>query len=168
MRTQPALGEINLAEFSPCGRYRYNLTRIWDVKLSVIPNLACWLMLNPSTADAMRNDPTVEGVERRSREWGFDGFIVVNLFALRATDPAEMLAHHEPVGPKNDTAIAEAVSKSAVTICAWGTKGKHLGRSEHVLSLLAGRELYCLRRNADGSPEHPLYIPRAIHPVRWL
>lgn len=148
------------AEFSPCQKYRYRLWRQWGEGRPL-----CMLMLNPSRADCEKNDPTVERQQRRAVQLGFDGLIVVNLFAFRSTDPAIMLAQADPVGPDNDAAILRAVSEAGMTICAWGTDGGHRGRSAAVLKLLAGRELHCLVRCKDGEPGHPLYVGYGVLPV---
>ena len=90
------------AVYSPCERYRYLLTRTWD---RAGPK-ALFVMLNPSTATELQNDPTVERCERRARALGFGAFRVTNIFAFRATDPRVMRADPDPVGPGNDAAIA--------------------------------------------------------------
>ncbi len=158
-----AMMDATGAEFSPCGRYRYRLWRLWDTSRPTI----AFCMLNPSTADEVKNDPTVERCERRARAWGYGRLIVVNLFAWRATDPRAMKAAADPVGPENFTAIADAVQQSEMFVCAWGSHGKHLGVGETVLNRLRqfhpGRA-HALRMNADGTPAHPLYVPYRLKP----
>ena len=99
----------SVALYSDCERYRYALTRIWEPK----GQRALFIMLNPSTATEVQNDPTVERCERRARALGFGAFRVCNIFAWRDTDPRAMRAAAEPVGPENDAAI--------VTACDWPT-----------------------------------------------
>ena len=122
----------SVAVYSDCERYRYVLTRVWDAGLP----RALFVMLNPSTATEVQNDPTVERCERRARALGFGAFRVTNIFAFRATDPREMRAQPDPVGPQNDAAILESLSWAAGAqdriICAWGTHGAHLGRGAAV------------------------------------
>ena len=113
---------------------------------------------------------SVERCERRARALGYHGLEVVNLFALRSTDPAALYAHEDPVGPLNDDAIeaATAGGKTAV-ICAWGNHGGISGRAARVLRWLRmhGRTVGCLGVNKTGHPVHPLYVPyaRALQPV---
>lgn len=158
----PSLFEETGATFSPCERYRYRLWRKWGHGRTV-----CWVMLNPSTATATTNDPTVERIQRRAAAWGYDGIEVVNLFAFRATIPAAMLAADDPVGPENDAAIREATSAAALVIAAWGTHGTHRGRSAAVRQLLSGLvpPLHCLKVSKGGEPVHPLYLPYDLKPV---
>ena len=93
----------SVAVYSECERYRYSLTRIWDQTGQRV----MFVMLNPSTATEVQNDPTVERCERRARALGFGGFRVTNIFAWRDTDPRQMRAAADPVGPGNDAAILE-------------------------------------------------------------
>lgn len=127
-------------------------------------------MLNPSTADELTNDPTIERCEKRAREYGYGGIKVTNLFALRSTDPAALHAAVDPIGPDNDEAILDAYLTSRMTICAWGTHGAHLDRGRKVTEMLAsiGAELYALDLTKDGIPGHPLYLPYSLHPTRWM
>src|ERR1051326_5628436 len=96
------------ALFSPCGLFRYRLWRHWTPGM---PPLV-FVMLNPSTADAEKNDPTVERCERRAKAGGFGGGEVVNLFALRSTDPKALYSAADPIGPENDKVIATAAGRS--------------------------------------------------------
>ncbi len=154
------------AVYSPCGRFRYGLSRDWGAGGRRIG----FVMLNPSTATEMQNDPTVERCERRARALGFDGFGVANIFAFRATDPKVMRAEADPVGPGNDAAIAELAGGVDLLICAWGTHGAHLGRGLTVTGLLRGlgRPLYHLGLTQGGDPRHPLYIAYAQQPELWI
>lgn len=154
------------AVYSPCERYRYLLTRVWDPA----GEKALFVMLNPSTATEFQNDPTVERCERRARALGFGAFRVTNIFAFRATDPRVMRAEVDPVGPGNDAAIRESAEAWADRIvCAWGTHGAHLGRGAAVEALLrgTGRQLFTLGLSKDGHPKHPLYIGYDQQPELW-
>lgn len=152
------------ATFSECERYRYTLWRQWNDGPTVM-----WLMLNPSTADETDNDSTVERCQRRAVAMGFGRMVVCNIFAYRATDPKDMLAAEDPIGPENDQAILEQARKADQVICAWGNHGHHLGRSAQVIDLLhqAGIHLYCLEITAPGEPKHPLYVGYDVTPKRW-
>jgi len=140
------------ADFSPCRSYRYSLSRIWNRKLPVI----LFVGLNPSTADETANDPTVRRCIGFARAWGFGGLVLVNLFAYRATNPADLLNAKDPVGPRNDDFILKNALSAGRTVVAWGAKGNLLGRDHYVLSLLSSTA--CLGTTKDGAPRHPLYI----------
>ena len=144
------------ADFSDDGLYRYRLWRSWG---SVEAPTCLWVMLNPSTADARADDPTITRCSRRARDWGYGGISVVNLFAYRATDPKLLRAVDDPIGPLNDAAITSEAAAAALIICAWGEHGKYRDRAAQVLRMLEGAKLYSLGRNRDGTPSHPLYIP---------
>jgi hypothetical protein len=115
------------AYISPCGAYRYSLSREWA------PGPACtFIMLNPSTADADIDDPTIRRCIGFAKAWGFGGLAVVNLFAFRATSPKDMQSAAEPVGPANDAAIADGVGLSTIAVAAWGVHGTYRGRDLEV------------------------------------
>jgi len=154
------------AVYSPCERYRYLLTRVWDPS----GQKALFVMLNPSTATEFQNDPTVERCERRARALGFGAFRVTNIFAFRATDPRVMRAQADPIGPANDEAIRDSAEGWADRIlCAWGTHGAHLNRGAQVEALLraTGRPLFTLGLSKGGHPKHPLYIGYDQQPEPW-
>ena len=156
----------SVAIYSPCERYRYRLTRVWD---RAGPN-ALFVMLNPSTATEVQNDPTVERCERRARALGYGAFCVVNIFAFRATDPQVMRAQTDPVGPENDAMIVGSARDWADRIiCAWGTHGAYLGRGPQVEGLLreTRKPLFHLGLSKAGHPKHPLYIGYDRQPEIW-
>ncbi len=155
----------SVAVYSPCEAYRYELTRVWQPGGGRV----LFVMLNPSTATEVQNDPTVERCERRARALGFGAFRVCNIFAFRATDPQVMRAAADPVGPLNDAAILEAAAWAGRIVCAWGTHGAHLDRGARVAGLLrgTGRPLHHLGLTRQGHPRHPLYIGYAHSPVPW-
>ncbi|MEI4473466.1 DUF1643 domain-containing protein [Frigidibacter sp. MR17.24] len=152
----------SFALWSRSGRYRYLLVRRWAPG----PRLG-FLMLNPSRATEIRNDPTIARCEARARAMGFGGLVIANLFALCATDPARLRRARAPVGPCNDAAIALACAGAARMIAAWGLHGRHRGRDAAVLAALAarGQALHALGLTRDGHPRHPLYLP-ATAPTR--
>ena len=153
------------AVYSDCMAYRYSLIRVWDASSPKVN----FVMLNPSTATEVQNDPTVERCERRARAMGFGAFQVANIFAFRATDPKDMRRAADPIGPENDRAIMDAAAWADQTICAWGTHGAHLGRGARVAALLRGQghRLFHLGLTQDGAPKHPLYIGYAVAPTEW-
>ena len=155
----------SVAVYSPDEAHRYLLTRTWD---PAGPR-ALFVMLNPSTATEVQNDPTVERCERRARRLGFGSFRVVNIFAFRATDPRVMRRAPDPVGPANDAAIAESALWADRIVCAWGSHGAHLDRGRQVEDLLrrSGRPLWHLGLTQAGAPRHPLYIAYDRQPEPW-
>ena len=155
----------SVAIYSPCARYRYALTRVWDQRGGKI----AFVMLNPSTATEVQNDPTVERCERRARALGYGAFRVTNIFAWRDTDPKAMRTVADPVGPENDAAIAGAAHWADTVIAAWGAHGEHLDRGRAVESLLraTGQPLFHLGLTKAGHPRHPLYIRYSVQPSPW-
>lgn len=183
------------ATISKDGRYRYRLWREWrlwperahwrwmegeDGKVAVDgageplgrPKVVLFVMLNPSTADGEEDDPTIRRCVDFSRRWGYDRMEVVNLFAFRATDPAQLLTlddADDPVGPDNvdafrgliedrDDFFGSGVDK---VVCAWGAHGAHLGQDETVMGWLGDAPCFALNVTRDGHPSHPLYQPRS-------
>lgn len=146
--------EARLALFDQARTYRYLLEHRWS---SAAPMVL--VMLNPSTADATRADPTMRRALGFARREGCGGLIVVNLFALRATDPAALARHPDPVGPDNDQILCAAVGRGTPVVAAWGAHGALHGRDQAVLQLMAPVRLSCLGRTAHGQPRHPLYLP---------
>ncbi len=152
------------AVFSACGLYRYALTRVWGDG----PRLH-YVMLNPSKADEVANDPTVERCERRARALGYGAFRVTNIFGFRATDPRVLRAATTPVGPDNDAAVLGGAAWADATLCAWGAHGVHLGRGAEVGAMLrkSGARLLTLGLTKEGHPRHPLYVTYAKAPEDW-
>ncbi|MBT0957944.1 DUF1643 domain-containing protein [Alphaproteobacteria bacterium KMM 3653] len=153
------------AVYSPCEHYRYALTREWDSAGGKV----LFIMLNPSTATEVQNDPTVERCERRARALGFGAFRVCNIFAWRDTDPKAMRAAADPVGPENDSAILQGCDWADRIICAWGAHGEHLGRGTQVAQILrdTALPLYHLGLTKAGHPRHPLYLKYTEQPQLW-
>ena len=142
---------------SHCGLYRYSLTMTWDVARPVY----CWLMLNPSTADHTKDDPTIRRCLDFTERWGGGGLVVVNLFALRSTDPKRVWGRGEAaVGPDNDRMIGlEAADRPVVA--AWGADKRAWPRGKAVLAMIEqyAKSIECIGRSAEGYPRHPLYVP---------
>ncbi len=156
------------ATISPCGKYRYLLTREWADPL-LMPTRACslaFIMLNPSTADGMVDDPTIRRCMNFARREGYYGIAVVNLFAYRATDPKTVCFAKDPVGPNNDDYIKRCLSYGDV-IAAWGSEVFARSRAREVQKMLAGVAIKCLGMNKDGSPKHPLYVPKNTLFTPW-
>jgi hypothetical protein len=154
------------AHISDCGTYRYRLWREWDRSL---PTLA-FLMLNPSTADHLTDDPTITRCMSRAVAGKFGRLEVANLFPLRATNPDELLTHADPLGPRNtaDGALMDAIDRASMVICAWGAHQAAAARATdltHIFGIVGMRDKLChLGLNKDGSPKHPLYIAASTRP----
>lgn len=149
----------SFAVLSPCKHYRYQLGRRWGEG----PSLG-FVMLNPSTADGLVDDPTIRRCIGFARRDGYAGIIVANLFAWRATDPRELRELADPVGPECDKHI-KAMPEDVVI--AWGAtrpRPDTASRIVRVCSLLHGRRIYNLGLTKDGSCRHPLYV-RADQPL---
>lgn len=127
-------------------------------------------MLNPSTADELKLDPSCTRARRYAEAWGYGALIVTNVFGWRATDPGDMKAQPDPVGEGNDAAILRAAKEAGIVVCAWGNHGAHLERSRAVVKRLSkgGVTLHALRVNGNGEPAHPLYLPGNLKPKAWV
>ncbi|WP_276200650.1 DUF1643 domain-containing protein [Chelatococcus sp. XZ-Ab1] len=143
------------ALISPCGLYRYRLTRHWDPDKAPLT----FVMLNPSTADAEVDDRTIRrcmGFAERERA---GGIVVVNLYAYRATKPSALRSAADPRGPENDSHLMDAIRAATgrPIVCAWGTNGD--GASFIRKAQAKGAELVALGITKRGHPRHPLYVP---------
>lgn len=178
------------AIFSDDMKYRYRLWRCWD---PARPR-ALFILLNPSTADSVNNDPTIERQQRRVMQWsrfglfrrnllhigefkGFGAIEVVNACAWRSTDPAALYEVDDPIGDDNGEhihdACTEAVKSGGIIVCGWGTHAAKLYFGKYTVdellreSLLDGLTLHALKLNSDGTPAHPLYLGYDLKPRRW-
>jgi hypothetical protein len=142
------------------GPYRYYLRRAWGADLDRL----AWIMLNPSTADATTDDPTIRRCIRFTQREGYAGMIVVNLFALRATNPAGLHDHQDPVGPRNRRIVDGALHRADAAVAAWGaTVDRHPAAGperDYALAVAARhhRIVYDLGTTKAGHPRHPLYV----------
>jgi hypothetical protein len=167
-REHRSLIEYSQAVYSPCETYRYLLVRTWGNA----DDIANFLMLNPSTATELKNDPTLARCQRRSVAWGMGGFAVTNAYALRSTDPKGLRRVEDPVGPLNDQYIIYMAQRAKRLILAWGRHATFQQRGAQVLELLEREGLLgkaeVLALNDDGSPAHPLMLGYNVQPVPWL
>ena len=157
------------ANLSECGRYRFMLRRWWDGRTGgSLRGGVCWIMLNPSTADGDKDDPTIRKCVGFSSQWGYRSLVVVNLFALRATNPnvvrdalrgceSAIEALEVTGGLTNARAIADAMFESELIVAAWGAPpwAASLGRE---VGKTPGVEVKCLGRTKSGAPRHPLFV----------
>lgn len=146
------------ATFSPDGKYRYRLERYWNEGNRIL----CFCMLNASTANKWKNDPTVRRCIDFGQVWGYSGLVIVNLDAIVSMDPKKLLTDPDPVGPGNDIYISGAAMFSSKVIVGWGNYGARLAsRVAHVLDILTSyKEVYCFSQTKLGQPRHPLYVKK--------
>ena len=144
------------AIFDETATYRYLLSRRWENDGRSVT----FVMLNPSTADAFKEDPTITRCIGFAKGFGYHALRIVNIFAFRSTDPKKLRKVEDPVGPDNDRYIREACFRSSSVICAWGTHG-----ALHARDLKAWEQIrlevpnvFCLGRTKGGHPKHPLYL----------
>ncbi len=144
------------------GAYRYSLSRCWNLHRET-PRV-CFIMLNPSTADALNDDPTITRCLDFAVRWGCRSLEVVNLFAHRATNPKELARQVDPVGHRNDEYIMAAIKRANLIVAAWGASGGKLlaPRVVEVKKLLrkGGKLVHCLGETGDGHPRHPLMLAK--------
>lgn len=150
------------ATFDPNRIWRYRLWRIWS---EVEPAIG-FCMLNPSTADESVDDPTIRRCIGFARAWGYGGVVIVNLFALRSTDPKALAKHPDPIGPDNDAYLSQLAETVPLIIAAWGVHGKLLDRQMQVRTMLHGK-LWHLGLTRDGAPKHPLYLAAGTERQQW-
>ena len=159
--------QMHKTVFSPDRRYRYWL----EAKLSDSEGVCTFVMLNPSTADEVKSDPTVTRAKGFARSWGYGTLWVCNLFALRATYPGVLKQDPEPIGADNDEHILRSANRSDAVVCAWGNHGEHLDRGPQVLSMLERQaspsKLGYLGMTMRNQPRHPLYL-RADTPLSYF
>ena len=143
------------AELSECGEYRYRLSRVWDTRKKPLT----FIMLNPSTADAEVDDPTIRRCMGFAEREKAGGIVVVNLYGYRATKPLDLFQATDPIGPANDRALTRAAREAKSIICAWGANAPR-NRVAYVRALLDRHQLHCLGVTQGGAPRHPLYLKR--------
>lgn len=161
------------AEFDSTRLYRPALWRGWDERMGPKADMTAYkfvlfIGLNPSTATAVEDDPTIRREVDFTASWGFNAYVKCNLFAIRATDPKAMLEHPRPVGRNNDERILYYAQRAKLIVAAWGAHGSHLERDYRVSKIIAPHgPIMCFGRNADGSPRHPLYLKKTTQLERF-
>ena len=144
------------ATFSDCGKYRYSLTRV----LGEGPRLVMFVGLNPSTADGLQDDPTIRRCVGFARAWEFDVLLMANLHAFRSTDPRGLLTVADPVGPDNVDTVKKFSMRAETIVAAWGANQLHPVAEELGCWLAALPRTFCFGLTKNGSPKHPLYLPK--------
>lgn len=146
------------AQISVCKRYRFSLTRTWDTW----QDRACIIMLNPSTADALKDDATIRALIRLLTLLDYGSFEVVNLFAWRATCPAALKTVEDPIGEVNDSYIFNSIKKCDIAVCAWGANPfvvqSKRGIAVRDLIYCVGKVPWCFGTTKSSAPKHPLYL----------
>ena len=150
------------AIFDGNGTFRLSLTRHWDMEEK---QRILFIMLNPSTANAETDDPTIRRCVNFAKSWGYGGIEVVNLFALISSDPTKLLTTTNSIGTNNDLVILNAASRAGKIIVAWGAFGVARVRGEDVLKLLYEYDIFCLGKTKAGHPKHPLYLRNDLNPM---
>lgn len=161
----------NESLISPCQQWRYSLIhKINEIPEGSEPKLLVWLGLNPAVESTSKPDPTLKRIACFSKQFGYDGFVMLNLFAWRDTDPDEMMKQIDPVGRENDAVLDSWAKPGRKIVCCWGNHGGHLSRWRKVAERLKGlgAELMCLDTNKDGSPKHPLYVKGDLALRPWV
>lgn len=157
--------ETKEAIISPCGNYRYFLSR----KIGESKKTLTFIMLNPSRDDAIDDaiddDPTIKRCVGFCQSLGYGTLHVVNLFAFRSPDPSELLNAEDPIGEENLKFVKNTVQNSDMTICAWGTNGSIKNQDKVILNLLGDFDLYALKITKYNFPSHPLYLSADLKPV---
>lgn len=153
------------ARISQCERYRYLLQRKYQEGGN--GKRVLFIMLNPSTADADQDDPTIRRCLGFTRFWGYTLLDVVNLFSYRTTDPKELLTAYKPIGDETDGIIGHYAGVASLIVCAWGRNALP-EREEEVLEILRYFDLYCLGLTKNGKPKHPLYVPKDTKPIPFI
>lgn len=145
------------AIISDCGNFRYQLNRVWDESLPIVP----FIMLNPSTADGNIDDPTIRRCVGFAKQWGYGGLIVVNLYALRATNPKSLLESVNPFGDDNQLYLEKIFNDYNLIVAAWGNSSvlSKIQKSNKLpLKGLQCSKLHYIELSQDGTPKHPLYL----------
>jgi hypothetical protein len=159
--------EADSAILSEDRRYRYSLTRELSLFTPGAEGTVLFVMLNPSTADASIDDPTIRRCIGFARTWGFARLTVGNLYALRATDPRELASDADPIGPENDRWLAELAASARQVVYAWGANPMAALRAadaRRIIECIAAPPV-CLGRTKHGDPRHPLYVPKTTERI---
>jgi hypothetical protein len=142
------------AEISEDGSYRYVLGRRWDESLPE----CVFIMLNPSTADGTQDDPTIRRCMSFAQKFGCGSVLVGNLYAFRATAPADLWRADEPTGgDRNTQTLTKLLNSGSVAISAWGAYARQ-PRVDEVLQIPGADRLMALGFTESGAPRHPLYV----------
>jgi len=159
------------ADFSDCGIYRYNLGRVWDYNK---PRMLI-VMLNPSTANVEKDDPTTRKCLKYARDNNCGSYVAVNLFAFCSPKPEVMKSFCDPIGVETDEKLLKELEelkeiKNSILVAAWGNHGSFLDRDFAVykIGIESGYEWLCFGTNKNGSPKHPTYLPHGLEFKKYI
>lgn len=160
------------AIFSPDKKYRYCLwrSRHQHIDPPLKPHAIMFVGLNPSTANESTNDPTVTRCMNFSWDWGYDFFFMMNVFALRSTDPKLLYTAHQPRGLLNPFYIQRVAQKCNAAVCCWGNHGKYCNAGKHVEMILRYKsniQIFHFGLTNENQPKHPLYLPKDNKIIKW-
>jgi hypothetical protein len=145
-------------------RFRYQLSRIWDDQKP----LMMFIMLNPSTANAQKDDPTIRRCIGFAESWGYGGILIGNLYAYRATDPNDLKLAGYPTGSRNTISLLQMADRVDLIVCAWGnSEGSIFQRLPYPIFIRHRYKLHYLTKTSDDSPGHPLYLKSTLKPIPW-
>ncbi len=155
------------ARFSNCRRHRFELSEIWDATKPLV----MFQLMNPSVAGIEHSDPTLRRTGTFARAWGYGGQLIGNMHSHRVTDSRLLRSVPDPNHVDNDTALLAMAARADIVVLAFGKPHKSLRRRAAVVTRMladAGAKLRYLRLLADGTPEHPLYLPGSLVPMEWV
>ncbi|HJL62333.1 MAG TPA: DUF1643 domain-containing protein [Pseudomonadales bacterium] len=161
------------AVFSDCGRFRYSLCRLLKEAKIKSRKTCLFIMLNPSTADEVKDDPTIRRCMGFASSWKYARLEVINLYDFRATYPNELPDPSDlRIGPRHDHYVNNAIKNADLVVCAWGGS-RYANAANHVKSMILKIQHHkktpmCLKKNKDGSPAHPLYLSKELRPVPFV
>lgn len=150
------------AIFSPCRKYRYALYREWNPSKPLLMIIG----LNPSTADEIQDDPTIRRCIDFAKRWNYGQLIMMNLFAIRGTDPKIIKDVPDPIGEENDKYLKEMGEKASLILGAWGSHGIYQNRGKKVRSMF--KLVHILGLTKNGQPKHPLYLKKETTIQEWI
>ena len=139
---------------------------LYYLKIENIVTYFLVIGMNPSTADEKEDNPTINKCISYAKSWGYGKVLMVNLFTFRSTDPSILNYVSNPIGSDNDFYLQKSASEADLVIACWGNPGRLLNRDKEVISLIS--DLYCLKQNKNGTPHHPLYLPKETKPSPYI
>jgi hypothetical protein len=151
------------AQFSADQLHRYTLERVWDQHLKHVAIIG----LNPSTADAFKDDPTIRRVTGFAHAWGYGGFTMLNLFTYRTSQPKELAKARRADGLLARYVLVRELTRADVAVCAWGDiPRRYYERARWVAALAQSCGHLTVFRigppTRKGHPRHPLYLKKDL------
>lgn len=158
---------ISGAAFSDSNRrFRYALWRVWQPDGDKL----LFIGLNPSTANGIKDDPTIRRLVGFAKSWGFGGLFAGNLFSLVTANPGNLWFSPSPEQPNgmNDTIIKRMRELCSKVMVGWGNEGRFAGTRPREVLALVGEPVFCIKRTKAGEPIHPLYMPLSSHLMPYI